>query len=181
MEYREIAREYIEELGGRKNIANIVDCATRIRAEVNDVESIAPVERFKETGSINLAVHGNMVQVVVGLSAPQILESMREQLGSRIDTDALDEYGLTPDEERARILFESLGIPENINSVSVLGTDVVVQVSDMNWVDPFDIMLQLDIGIEGVRKVDNRVYITIPNPVLIAKELNMLVTKSKKQ
>lgn len=179
--FREEAEHYIEDLGGKANIANLVNCATRIRAEVRDISAIAPMCEFLNEGAINVTFHGNMVQIIVGLDVPQVLEEMRHIIDKSQPGDDTDEYGLTPEAERAKILMECLGLPENVQSVTVLNGAVMIQVADIDWVDPFDIMLQLDIGITSVDKRGNRVYVYMDDATSIAKELNVIVHRLRHQ
>lgn len=177
MDYRISAQRYIDDLGGPNNISTLVNCATRIRAIVHNVEKVLPIVEFKSEGAINVAVHGEMVQIVIGMDAPQILEEMRHLLNIDSVATQLDEYGLTQEEEIARILLECLGLNGNIREVTVAFSQIVVQVVDITWVDPYDVMLQLGIGIEHVERKGNLVYIQIRQAKEIARVLNVLITR----
>lgn len=118
-----------------------------------------------------------MFQVIVGLDVPQILDEMNAQLSGGSVVERLDEYGLTPDGERASLILECFGSPENIRRVTTSGSAIVIQVTDPSWVDPFDVMLQLDIGIKSIKKHGETVYVYVDRAVMIARELSSLVAK----
>ncbi|MDC4186477.1 PTS transporter subunit EIIB [Loigolactobacillus coryniformis] len=179
-DFRTSAQRYITDLGGKDNIATIINCATRLRIIVNDVQIVASDSQFKFEGAINVSIHNNLIQIIVGLNAPQIIEEMHRLLNISDIEFHLDEYGLTENEERAKILYECFGLPENIQRVTVLNDTLIVQVVDPDWIDPYDVMLQLDIGIEDVRKNKCFVYIKIWGALVIAKELNILISQNHK-
>lgn len=174
-DFNQLGREYIELLGGKANIANLINCGTRLRVMVNDLKALAPTAAFQQLGAIAVTHHQKMVQVIVGLDVPQIQQAMHAQLSGGARSPTLDEYGLTQDGERAQILFECLGLPGNVQLVTTTGDAVLAQVADPAWVDSFDVMLQLDIGITSVDKRGHQVYIYMAGATGVAKELNKLV------
>ncbi|MDU8968595.1 MAG: PTS glucose/sucrose transporter subunit IIB [Lacticaseibacillus rhamnosus] len=178
--YKDIADNYIQALGGADNIDSLVNCATRIRVTVKDPDKTASNRVFMHVGAVNFNLHGHFAQIIIGLDVAQVLEAMRKRL-NLTDEGTLDEYGLTPNGERARILYEYLGLPENILSVTVIGSAVAVQVVDPDWVDPYDVMLQLNIGIKSLTKHGHQVRIEMDQATAIARELNRLLRQNKRQ
>ncbi|MBG1272270.1 PTS sugar transporter subunit IIBC [Lactobacillus paracasei subsp. paracasei] len=177
--YRDYANAYLYGLGGIRNIKSLINCATRIRAEVKDPTKVLHDSYFREQGAIAITRYDTMFQVIVGLNAPQIIDEMREQLnGHSLVGDGLNEYGLTEYGERAALISECFGSLDNILRVSTSGSAVVVQVKDPSWVDSFDVMLQLDIGIRSVKHRGKTVYVYIDDAVSIARELSEQVAKN---
>jgi len=66
------ARKFLELLGGKENIEEVNNCATRLRITVKDESLIAPVDEFKKAGAHGLVTNGKAVQVIVGLSVMQV-------------------------------------------------------------------------------------------------------------
>ena len=64
----------MDALGGAGNIELLNNCATRLRVTVSDPEKVASVAHFKETGAMGLVKNGSAMQVIIGLSVPQLRE-----------------------------------------------------------------------------------------------------------
>lgn len=175
------AVDYLKDLGGSANVDDIVNCASRIRVTVNDVAAVAPNQQFIADGAITVVRHGKAIQVIVGLDVPQILSVMRQLISGLDIYDAeLDEYGLTPIGEKATMLYECFGLDGNIQQITVANDQIVVQVKDVSWVDPFDIILQLGIGVTSVKTVENRIFVDIADATDIARQMLMMnMYKSK--
>lgn len=176
----DIATNYLNDLGGKNNIDTVVDCATRIRAFVFDETKVANDDQFIADGAINIVRRGKSIQIISGLNAAQILAILHNILED-INEQELDEYGLTQFGERATILYECFGLPGNIIRVTVLNGAIMVQVKDPLWIDPFNIMLQLDIGILSVvHENENTVLVYIDHATEIGKELIKLIRKKRR-
>ncbi|MFC6295145.1 PTS transporter subunit EIIB [Lactiplantibacillus daoliensis] len=175
------AVDYLKDLGGSANVDEIVNCASRIRVTVNDPTAVASNEQFIADGAITVVRRGKAIQVIVGLDVPQILSVMRQLISGLDIYDAeLDEYGLTPIGEKATMLYECFGLDGNIQQITVVNDQIMVQVKDVSWVDPFDIILQLGIGVTSVKTVDNRIFVDIADATDVARQMLMMnVTKSK--
>lgn len=74
------ARNFLELLGGKENIENVTNCATRLRITIKDESLIASVNEFKAVGAHGLVINGKAVQVVVGLSVPQVRDRFEDLL-----------------------------------------------------------------------------------------------------
>ena len=80
-EYQRKAEVYIEGLGGTENIVDVTNCATRLRVTVANPEQVAADDYFKSNGGTHgLVKSGKNVQVIVGLSVPQIREEVEQLL-----------------------------------------------------------------------------------------------------
>lgn len=78
--FLEQARGYLECLGGAENIESVTNCATRLRVAVKDVSLVKDAEAFKEGGAHGLVKNGNAIQVIVGLSVPQVKAKFEDLL-----------------------------------------------------------------------------------------------------
>lgn len=74
------AENVIEALGGKDNIKDVTNCATRLRVSVNDKDLIKDVSEFKKIGAHGLVINGEAVQVVIGLSVPKLREEVENLL-----------------------------------------------------------------------------------------------------
>ena len=174
--------DYLRDLGGCSNVDAIINCASRIRVTVKDIELVASNRQFIADGAVNVVRHGKAIQVIVGLDVPQILSVMRQLISGLDIYDAeLDEYGLTPIGEKATMLYECFGLDGNIQQITVSNSQIIVQVKDVSWVDPFDIMMQLGIGVTAVKTIENRIFVDIADATDIARQMLMInMYKSKK-
>jgi len=68
------ARTFLEALGGKENIQDVTNCATRLRITVKDPSLVKESKVFVGLGAHGLVNNGKAVQVIVGLSVPQIRE-----------------------------------------------------------------------------------------------------------
>ncbi|MDX2321018.1 MAG: alpha-glucoside-specific PTS transporter subunit IIBC [Moritella sp.] len=64
----------IAALGGVENIADLSNCATRLRVTVRDASKVQSLEHFVSTGALSLVTRGNAIQVIIGLNVPQLRE-----------------------------------------------------------------------------------------------------------
>jgi len=77
------AVNYIELLGGPENIADVNNCATRLRVTVKDPDELAPDKEFKQNGAHGIVKNGNAIQVIVGLDVPQVRNEVDFELSHR--------------------------------------------------------------------------------------------------
>ncbi len=76
----QIAREYIEALGGRDNIVEVESCITRLRLTLKDAGQVAD-SRLKALGAAGIIkVNAQNVQVVVGTRAEIMAEEIKKFL-----------------------------------------------------------------------------------------------------
>lgn len=74
------AKRFLESLGGKENIEDVTNCATRLRLTVKDVDKVADVSEFKKAGAHGLVKNKNAIQVIVGLSVPTVREEFENLL-----------------------------------------------------------------------------------------------------
>lgn len=76
------AAAFLADLGGKANIVDVTNCATRLRVTVKDDSLIKDVNTFMAHGAHGLVHNGNAIQVIVGLSVPQVRERFEALLRS---------------------------------------------------------------------------------------------------
>lgn len=89
------AAQILAYLGGKDNIIDVTNCATRLRVNVRDADLVHPEGDFKRIGSHGLSKNGTAIQVIVGLKVPKVREQFEECLEKNILPDA----EIRPDEE----------------------------------------------------------------------------------
>lgn len=67
-----LAEAILEGLGGKDNIVDLTNCATRLRVNVKDITLVKPDTYFKAVGAHGAMVKGQSVQVIVGLSVAKV-------------------------------------------------------------------------------------------------------------
>lgn len=71
---------YIEALGGKDNITEVTNCATRLRVSVKDETKVEPDSVFRALGAHGVVRNGKAFQVIIGLSVPQMRERVEKIL-----------------------------------------------------------------------------------------------------
>lgn len=77
------AIHFLDGLGGANNIANINNCATRLRIKVNDESLVKDDTFFKEGGAHGVVRKGTAFQVIVGLDVPQVREKFEDEVNKQ--------------------------------------------------------------------------------------------------
>ena len=66
------AKVFLDNLGGPSNIKEVTNCATRLRVTVANPDKVAATSKFTKAGAFGLVKNGHAIQVIVGLSVPQV-------------------------------------------------------------------------------------------------------------
>jgi len=74
------AKAFLEALGGKDNIQDVTNCATRLRITVKDPLLVQDSKVFVAAGAHGLVNKGKAIQVIVGLSVPQVRQRFEELL-----------------------------------------------------------------------------------------------------
>ncbi|MCI1666269.1 MAG: alpha-glucoside-specific PTS transporter subunit IIBC [Atopobiaceae bacterium] len=69
-----LAQNVLDGLGGPDNIVDVTNCATRLRVNVRDETLVAEDKDFKAMGAMGISKNGKAMQVIIGLSVPQVRE-----------------------------------------------------------------------------------------------------------
>ena len=64
----------VELLGGKDNIVDVTNCATRLRVNVKDETLCKDDPYFKAIGTHGCSINGKAYQVITGLKVPSIRE-----------------------------------------------------------------------------------------------------------
>lgn len=67
----------IEALGGKENIAEVTNCATRLRVSVYDESKVEPDSVFKSFGAHGVVRNGKALQIIIGLSVPRFAKGWK--------------------------------------------------------------------------------------------------------
>ena len=76
------AMAFLEDLGGKDNIVDVTNCATRLCVTVKDDSLVKDVGTFTAHGAHGLVHNSKAIQVIVGLSVPQVRERFEALLNS---------------------------------------------------------------------------------------------------
>lgn len=79
------AAQILDYLGGKDNIIDVTNCATRLRVNVKDAGLVRPEAEFKRIGAHGLSKNGTAIQVIVGLKVPKVREEFEECLAKNMD------------------------------------------------------------------------------------------------
>lgn len=71
---------FLEGLGGKQNIEHLTNCATRLRIQVVDPKLVQEATYFQSHGAINVVYKGQSIQIIVGLTVPQVREEINTLL-----------------------------------------------------------------------------------------------------
>lgn len=86
MDNRELAKDILRHVGGRRNIASLVHCATRLRFKLQD-DSAADAEGLKKRpGIITVVESGGQFQVVIGNHVGDVYQAVRAEAGLSDDS-----------------------------------------------------------------------------------------------
>lgn len=80
----EYAAQILDYLGGKDNIIDVTNCATRLRVNVKDAVLVRPEIDFKRIGAHGLSKNGTAIQVIVGLKVPKVREQFEECVAKNI-------------------------------------------------------------------------------------------------
>ena len=75
-----LAAAILEGLGGKDNVIDVTNCATRLRVNVKDETLVQSNAYFKSVGAHGLKATKKNIQVIVGLSVPSVREEFESLL-----------------------------------------------------------------------------------------------------
>ena len=74
------AEKILDAMGGKNNIAELTNCATRLRVTVKDENLVKDASVFKLAGAHGIVKKGKSLQVIIGLSVPSVREDIEKLL-----------------------------------------------------------------------------------------------------
>ena len=81
MDYKTVASEIVEKIGGKENIASLTHCATRLRFKLVDETKANKDEVAKVKGVVNAMVSGGQFQVIIGNEVNGVFDEVVAQTG----------------------------------------------------------------------------------------------------
>lgn len=92
MKYEQLARDIIQQVGGKENVNSVVHCITRLRFKLKD-ESKANTEAIKNMdGVVTVMKSGGQYQVVIGNHVPDVYKAVVE-VGGFQNQSPIEEAG----------------------------------------------------------------------------------------
>ncbi len=76
MDYQQLAKDILKNVGGEENVSNLYHCATRLRFTLNDQQKAKKAEIENLTGVITVVEAGGMFQVVIGNTVNDVYEAI---------------------------------------------------------------------------------------------------------
>lgn len=81
-DYKKMAQEIIEKVGGKDNVSNLTHCATRLRLNLRDRSIVdnAAVEEIE--GVVNVVDKAGQYQILIGTDVPKLYEEVENIFGT---------------------------------------------------------------------------------------------------
>lgn len=144
------AAQILAFLGGKDNILDVTNCATRLRVNVKNGDLVHPESEFKQIGAHGLSKNGTAIQVIVGLKVPKVREQFEECLaGNILPNESVKEEADTVDKEKSgelqagRLYAAQTGtvisledVPDDVFSQKVLGEGIAIIPKDKMVLSP---------------------------------------------
>ncbi len=164
------AQVFLDCLGGPDNIQEVTNCATRLRVTVNDPDKVAGTSKFTNAGAFGLVKNGRAVQVIVGLSVPNVrshfdallkgdYSAVRETSTSDVKETEIDAAKTVPVEATASVdedsrsmrlkafvsgdLVDISEVPDDAFSQMMMGDGVAIKPSGDTIVAPADCVVSM--------------------------------------
>ena len=83
--YFDQAYNFLQGLGGAQNIDQVNNCATRLRVTVFNEELVAKDSLFKAAGAHGIVRNGKAIQIIVGLSVPQVRDCFEDLMNKDLN------------------------------------------------------------------------------------------------
>ena len=137
-----MAAAFLKDLGGKSNIVDVTNCATRLRVTVKDDSLIASPATFTEHGAHGLVHNGRAIQVIVGLSVPQVRERFETLLNSP-DTDIEEAEAEVAEAMILKAvvsgkIVDITDVPDDMFAQKMMGDGVAIQPTGNTVVAPAD-------------------------------------------
>ena len=100
-DYKQIASDIIEQVGGKANIQGVVHCATRLRFTLADYDKIDDNGVKKIKGVLGTHLLKGQYQVIIGQTVPDVYHEICEQTGLA-EAEAIDENLDAPGNEKKK-------------------------------------------------------------------------------
>lgn len=100
MDFKRMAEEIIEKVGGKNNISNSTHCATRLRLNLKDRTGIDEEEVKNIEGVTSVVDKAGQYQILIGTEVPKLYEEVENILGGETSSSETE----SPDEESGSLI-----------------------------------------------------------------------------
>ncbi|GAE31532.1 PTS transporter subunit EIIC [Alkalihalobacillus hemicellulosilyticus] len=112
MSYEKLAKQIVQEVGGKENIHSVIHCVTRLRFKLKD-ESLANTEVIKGLDGIMTVIQkGGQYQVVIGDHVPIVFAEVTKLIGKDVSEES--ESTDTSSEERGSLFSKFVSLLSGI-------------------------------------------------------------------
>lgn len=84
MDYREVGRNVLQQVGGKENVVSLTHCATRLRFELKDKKKADTKALEKTPGVISVVDSGGQYQVVIGNEVQTAFKEIQKEVGTSV-------------------------------------------------------------------------------------------------
>lgn len=84
MDYREVGRNVLQQVGGKDNVVSLTHCATRLRFELKDKKKADTKALEKTPGVISVVDSGGQYQVVIGNEVQTAFKEIQKEVGTSV-------------------------------------------------------------------------------------------------
>ncbi|MGN1343550.1 MAG: PTS transporter subunit EIIC [Traorella sp.] len=103
MNYKELANQILDLMGGKENISNVTHCMTRLRVNPKDKGLIQKEKITKLDGIVGIKELGNQFQIIIGPDVDKVYKEFcqltgieeKEQIGQKLDEIPVKKEKLT--------------------------------------------------------------------------------------
>lgn len=81
MDFKNLAKELISEVGGKDNISSLTHCATRLRFTLKEDSNVNEEQVKDIKGVLGVAKNGGQFQVIIGQNVPEAYAEVQKLLG----------------------------------------------------------------------------------------------------
>ena len=145
------AQVFLDNLGGPSNIKEVTNCATRLRVTVADPDKVASTSKFTKAGAFGLVKNGHAIQVIVGLSVPNVRSYFDALLKGDIADVAVEAKAAANPSEPVQTdlsmklkafasgkLIDMTEVPDDVFSQKMMGDGVAIEPTTEMVVAPAD-------------------------------------------
>ncbi len=138
VDYRSLAGQILEKVGGEANVASVAHCATRLRFKLKDADKADKAAVEKLTGVITVVEAGGQFQVVIGNDVPVVYAEI-----GQISKLVGDTAGSTDEGPKGNLLNQFIDLISKIMSPILwplagagLLKAFLALATQLNWLDP---------------------------------------------
>ncbi len=157
MGYFELAKDYVEALGGLDNIKTIDNCITRLRLEMVDMTKVDDDKIIALGSKGTVYVGQNKFHLIIGANVVCIADEMHNLKGDGALTTVAknsEDYNKT-----AKEYIQALGGAENLEKIDNCITRLRLTIKDMSKVNESDLEKLDNKGV--VHKSDKELHVVI--------------------